>query len=91
MNSAVVLQELQDTIYKQWPLEKPPHRNKVEWLGCGPETYTFCVDGHLPVDVRMFTFKDLVAARQNKPGVKAPRIRSLRAKLPNPADKDRFM
>ena len=46
-----------------------------------------------PMDVRTFTFRGMVAARQNKPGggVQAPRIRSTHPKVPNPADKDQVM
>ena len=35
-------------IYEQWPLRTPPPpRNQVEWLGSGPDTYTFVVDGQV--------------------------------------------
>ena len=87
------LRDMQHNFYKQWPLDTPPpSRNQVEWLGSGPETDTFRVDGHPPVDMRAFTFKGLAAARQNKPGgIKAPRIKSMHPELPSPADKDPFM
>ena len=70
VNGATVLRAIRDDIYKRWPLDTPPPpRNQVESLGSGPETYTFCVDGHLPTDARMFTFKGLAAVGQSTPGV----------------------
>ena len=67
VNGATVLWGMQDDIYKEWPLGTlpPPPRNQVQRLGSGPEMYTFHVDGLPPVEVRPFTVKGLVAARQN--------------------------
>ena len=72
-----------------------PEKYKVNSLwdgGCGLGTYTCNVNGHAPVDVRTFTCKGLAAACQEQArGVKAPKIKSMHPKLPNPADKDIFM
>jgi hypothetical protein len=86
-HGAVILQSLQDTIYANWPLSSPPPpREEVTWDPPDPSVYTFYVCGQPPVDVRMFSFKGLIAAREQKQGgINAPRIKSHAPKLPNPA------
>ena len=49
VNGTMVPRGVQDDRHKEWPLDTlPPPRIQVEWLGSGPDTYTFSVDGHPP-------------------------------------------
>jgi hypothetical protein len=84
---ARILRDLQDHIYANWPLlSPPPPREEVTWEVPEPSVYNVCVCGQPPVDVRMFSFNGLIAAREQKPGgINAPRIKSHAPKLPNPA------
>ena len=71
---AKILGNLQDDIWRTWPLQTPPPaQTRIEGLAwedtdSGEQSvYTFQMPGagdHPPIDVRMFSFKGLAAARK---------------------------
>jgi hypothetical protein len=94
---AQILKSIQDDIYRNWPLPTPPPPpapvEGMTWEvddNVGQQSvYTFDVPGRTPVDVRMFTFNTLAAARRAKPGgIKAPRVKSRRRQTTSDNDKD---
>jgi hypothetical protein len=87
-----VIKTIQESIYKDWPLdEEPPPPVSIDGVDA-PEpddawgrqfVYTYQVPGKDPVDVRMFSFKGLAIARREKlGGLKGPLIKSKRKAAP---------
>ena len=78
-DGAAVLRDFRDEIYANWPLETPPPPpDDVQWELPDGDVYSFTKLGQeTPVDVRMFSFTGLRAARAQKPGgITGRRIKS---------------